>query len=53
MVPMPVCCNPTTRGGILDERTGALITSPPFAGVSVTVPNVGTFRLTPCREAQC
>jgi hypothetical protein len=53
MVPMPVCCNPDTHGGILDERSGALITSPPFAGVSVTVPDVGTFRLTPCREAQC
>ena len=53
MVPMPVCCNPDTHGGILDERTGALITSPPFDGGSVTVPDVGTFRLTPCREAQC
>ena len=53
MVPMPVCCIPGERGGILDERTGALIVSPPFDGVSVTVPDVGTFRLTPCREAQC
>ena len=53
MVPMPVCCVPNERGGILDERTGALITSPPFDGGSVTVPDVGTFRLTPCREAQC
>lgn len=53
MVPMPVCCNPDTHGGILDEQTGALITSPPFHGVSVTVPDVGTFRLTLCREAQC
>ena len=53
MVPMPVCCNPDTDGGILDEQTGALITSPPFDGCSVTVPDLGTFRLTPCREAQC
>ena len=53
MVPMPICCNPDTHGGILDERTGALIVSPPFDGGSVTVPDVGTFRLTPCREAQC
>ena len=53
MVPMPVCCVPNERGGILDERTGALIVSPPFDGVSVTVPDVGTFLLTPCREAQC
>jgi len=53
MVPMPVCCIPNERGGILDEQTGKVIVSPPFDGVGPTVPGLGTFRLTPCREAQC
>lgn len=54
MVPMPVCCVPQDRGnGIVNEQTGALIKSPPVNGDSVTVPGLGTFRLTPCREAQC
>jgi hypothetical protein len=54
MVPMPVCCAPDDRGaGIINEQTGALIKSPPVDGESVTVPGLGTFRLTPCREAQC
>jgi hypothetical protein len=55
MVPMPVCCPPEDRGaGIINEQTGALIISPPVEDIaSVTVPNLGTFQLTPCREAQC
>ena len=55
MVPMPVCCAPDDRGaGIINEQTGALIISPPVEDIaSVTVPGVGTFQLTPCREAQC
>ena len=54
MVPMPVCCAPDDRGaGIINEQTGALIKSPPVDGDSVTVPGLGTFQLTPCREAQC
>lgn len=55
MVPMPVCCPPRAGGaGIINEQTGALIVSP-LAGstASVTIPGLGTFRLTPCREAQC
>lgn len=53
--PMPVCCAPREGGaGIIDEQTGALIISPPVENMaSVTVPGLGTFRLTPCREAQC
>jgi hypothetical protein len=54
MVPMPTCCIPNVGGGgIIDEQTGALIVTPPVNGDSVTVPGLGTFRLTPCREAQC
>jgi hypothetical protein len=55
MVPMPVCCPPEDRGaGIVNEQTGALIKSPPVETIaSVTVPGLGVFRLTPCREAQC
>jgi hypothetical protein len=55
MVPDPVCCPPEDRGaGIINEQTGALIISPPVEKIaSVTVPGVGTFQLTPCREAQC
>jgi hypothetical protein len=55
MVPMPVCCAPDDRGaGIVNEQTGALIKSPPVETIaSVTVPGLGTFQLTPCREVQC
>jgi hypothetical protein len=54
MVPMPTCCVPDPGGaGVRDEQTGALIVSPPVDGASVTVPNLGTFQLTPCREARC
>ena len=55
MVPMPVCCSPDGRIiGIIDEQTGALIVSPPVENLaSVTVPGLGVFRLTACREAQC
>jgi hypothetical protein len=55
MVPMPVCCPPEDRGaGIINEQTGALIISPPVEDIaSVSVPNLGTFQLNPCREAQC
>ena len=55
MVPMPVCCVPNDHGtGIINLQTGALIKSPPLPTItSVTVPGLGTFRLTPCREAQC
>ena len=55
LVPMPVCCAPEDRGaGIINEQTGALIKSPPVQTIaSVTVPGLGTFQLTPCREAQC
>jgi hypothetical protein len=55
MAPMPVCCPPEDRGaGVINEQTGALIKSPPVQTIaSVTVPDLGTFQLTPCREAQC
>ena len=57
VAPMPVCCLPdhNIRGaGIINEQTGALLRSPVVETVaSVTVPGLGTFQLTPCREAQC
>jgi hypothetical protein len=61
MVPDPVCCPPNggvvgrVEGvGIINEQTGALIVSPLVENIgSVTVPDLGTFQLTPCREAQC
>ena len=55
MLPMPTCCDPMDRGdGIINEQTGMLIISPPLENIaSVTVPGLGTFQLTPCREAQC
>jgi hypothetical protein len=55
MVPDPVCCPPEDRGaGIINEQTGALIVSPAVENIgSVTVPDLGIFQLTPCREAQC
>jgi hypothetical protein len=61
MMPDPVCCPPDggvvgrVEGvGIINEQTGALIVSPLIENiVSVTVPDLGTFQLTPCREAQC
>jgi hypothetical protein len=53
--PVPVCCAPEDRGaGIIDEQAGTLIASPALANIaSVTVPGLGTFGLTPCRQAQC
>jgi hypothetical protein len=52
---VPHCCDPNPgAAGIINEQTGALIISHPVDNiVSVTVPNLGTFRLTPCRQAQC
>jgi hypothetical protein len=42
------------RGGIINKQTGALTVSPrPDSSGSVSVPNVGTFKLTPCRQGQC
>jgi hypothetical protein len=41
------------RGGIVNKQTGALVVSPLPANGSVSVPNVGTFRLTACRQGQC
>ena len=41
-------------GGIINVRTGTLIVSPPLRNlVSVTVPHLGTFRLTRCHQAIC
>ena len=55
VLPMPHCCDPNPgAAGIINEQTGALIISPPVDNIaSVTVPDLGTFQLTPCREAQC
>ena len=53
LVPYVTCCIPTEHGGILNEQTGALILTPTFDGDSVTVPKLGTFRITQCRQAQC
>ena len=55
LLPLPHCCVPDDgAAGIIDEQTGALIISPPVGNIaSVTVPDLGTFRLTPCRQAQC
>ena len=57
MVPSPsaaLLSEPCQGLGIIDEQTGALIVSPPVENIaSVTVPGMGGFRLTPCREAQC
>jgi hypothetical protein len=40
--------------GIINEQTGALIVSPPLRNLaSVTVPGLGTFRLTHCLKARC
>jgi len=47
---------PVPRGAdaIINEQTGALIVSPPLTNtVSVTVPGLGTFRLTHCLQAHC
>ena len=42
------------RGGIINERNGALIVSPRLRNfVSVTVPHLGTFHLARCRLARC
>ncbi len=56
LIPLPTCCNPDTREwGIINEQTGALLISPKpdFPNQQVTVPNLGTFRLTLCSQAQC
>jgi hypothetical protein len=39
--------------GIINERTGALIVSPRLHKGTVTVPGLGKFRLTACRQAHC
>jgi hypothetical protein len=39
--------------GIINERTGALIVSPPRHKGTVTVPGLGRFRLTACRDGHC
>ena len=53
--PLITCCNPMDRGGIINEQTGALIISPEpdFPNPQVTVQNLGTFRLTLCRQGAC
>ena len=57
LFPLPLGPGPIDgRGGILDERTGALIVSPPPGAANpfrVTIPNLGTFQLTQCHQAQC
>jgi hypothetical protein len=60
ILPMPTCCLPCCNEhgaegvAIIDEQTGKLIVSPVVENLaSVTVPSLGTFQLTPCREAQC
>ena len=49
------CCNPEDRGGIVNQQSGALIPAmvDMYSPDSVTVPNLGPFRLTPCRQGQC
>ena len=58
--PLMIGPEPEWRGGIIDEQTGALIAVPPLSPgppmgtpFSVTVPGLGTFRLTHCHQAQC
>jgi hypothetical protein len=46
------------HGGILNEQTGALLSLPDvtpqdFAARRMTVPNLGTFPMTLCQQAQC
>ncbi len=59
LLPFPVCCIPNgfIRGAIINEQTGALLPSPSFAAfsdpMSLEVPNLGTFTLHLCRQAQC
>jgi len=61
MMPMPICRAPdggvvgrVEGAGIINERTGRLVISPLVENLaSVTVPDLGTFQLTRCREAQC
>lgn len=57
LFPLPLGPGPIDgRGGILNERTGALIVSPPLDAANpfrVTVPNLGTFQLTQCLQAHC
>jgi len=53
----PVMVGPLPEwGGIIDVKTSALIASPPVDAANpfrVTVPDVGTFVLTQCLQAQC
>ena len=58
--PLMIGPEPEWRGGILNERTGALIAVPPMnssppmgTSFNVPVPGVGTFLLTQCHQAQC
>jgi hypothetical protein len=56
LLPISVDLEQPNHGGIgiIDQQTGALIVSPPFQNpVSVTVPGLGTFRLTHCLQAHC
>jgi len=55
LLPLPVGPAPEHGAqGIINEQTGALIVSPPLANpVSLTVPGLGTFRLTHCLQAHC
>ncbi len=55
LIPLPVGPAPLGGGiGIINEQTGAAIVSPmPNVITSVTVPNLGTFQLNQCRQAQC
>jgi hypothetical protein len=54
MVPHCCCCLPDRDGVIINEQTGALIVSADVENIaSVTVPGLGPFRLTACREARC
>ncbi len=51
-----MCCNPIDHGrGIVNEQTGALSTSPEpdYPNRQVAVPDLGTFRLTLCRQGAC
>lgn len=54
---MPFMIGPAPLGGgigIINERTGKLIVSPRLHNLrSVTVPHLGTFRLTRCHQTRC
>ncbi len=55
----PTCCVPNglNRGAIINEQTGALLPSPSIEAfsnpMSVEVPDLGTFKLHLCTQAQC